>query len=544
MISRLISKDLGASIGATLCLLGLVTGCDSTPTPTAYCASEHGVLCAPAGFPYVAAIGSRSDACPGGIADASCAKPLSKTTNIVSNPAPGKVCMKGTVAGREGFAWLIVQVDQWDKPYHHIVSVLDADALGIEGLRFTVDTPPTSGMTMFSTTAHQTQCFDGPPGCYTAWNLTTGPRSNNLEVIKEPGVVNAPFDNFSSDDPNQTFDSKRVGDFIFVLGARTTTTASPTSRFVDADGGEINPSGGDAGAADGGTADTATSDAATADTAAAETATSDGGTSDDGVRWRLTPCRPRTSDERVLEALPGRSLLFVALLLPAACSVDARSVTASRSACAGLPVEQEQITDFSDAAETTDVEGHPGITFTMGPLKQGGVSVSFAAQGLQPPRLSLISQGDNRALRIDASPGVPSVSRSYLGFGLGFGIDPELCVDASEFRGVRFTLDGSLGTCQLMFQVDISEDFSIEEDNSPLAACKVGVDLCYPPFSLPLTIDGPTHFEIPFTALSDGSPIPLVDQAITSISWKLWTLTSTRLRARASLVLDDVAFFR
>ena len=165
---------------------------------------------------------------------------------------------------------------------------------------------------------------------------------------------------------------------------------------------------------------------------------------------------------------------------------------------------------------------------------------------MEPPRLSLISQGDNPALRIEASPGVPSsVARSYLGFGLGFGVDEELCVDASEFRGVRFTLDGSVGTCQLMFQVDISEDLSIdEEQHSPLAACKVGVDLCYPPFSLPLTINGPTHFEIPFTALSDGSPIGLVDRkTIAGISWKLWAPLDGP-PCVASLVLDDVAFFR
>jgi hypothetical protein len=247
----------------------------------------------------------------------------------------------------------------------------------------------------------------------------------------------------------------------------------------------------------------------------------------------------------VFDPLPDRSLLLVALVLAAACSVDARSVTLSRSACEGLPVEQALITDFSDATETTDRTGHPGITYTTGPLERGGTSVVFAAPSMVPPTLSLISQGDNRALKIDASPATPSdLDHSWFGFALGFGLETDLCVDASSFRGVQFTVDGTASTCSFMVQVDISQDIAIDETNSPVAACTLGVYLCYPPFSLPLTVNGPTHFAIPFTALSDGSPIALVDpKTILGISWKFFAPLEGP-PCVASLILDDVAFFR
>jgi hypothetical protein len=275
MSTNLISRNLttSATIGATLCLLSLTTGCGSTPVDLMpYCAADKGVLCEPAGFPYATAIGSRSDACPT-LAGMSCDKPMSKTTATVSNPETGKVCMKGTVAGREGFAWLIVKFDEWNKEMYHIVSVLDADALGIDQLSFKVDTPPMAGITVFATTAHKFQCFGGPPECYDGWDLMTGARTNVVRVISDPGVISAPFANFAGQDPNQSFDTKHLGDFIFILGAGDYDFCVSDFKFLDANGNQVTPGG----TIDGGTADTSSSDTAS------EAASTDGGASDDGA---------------------------------------------------------------------------------------------------------------------------------------------------------------------------------------------------------------------------------------------------------------------
>ena len=273
MIStNLISKHLTNTIGAALCLLGLTAGCDSTPVDLMpYCATDKGVLCAPAGFPYVTQIGSRSDACPSG--GQPCDKPMSKTTATVSNPEPGKVCMKGTVAGREGFAWLIVKLDEWNKAMYHIVSPFDADALGIDQVSVRVDTPPTGGITMFATTSHKDQCFGGPPECYDSWDLMTGARTNVVKVISEPGVVTAPFADFAGVDPNQSFNTSHLGDFIFVLGAGDYDFCVSDFKLLDANGNQVTPGG----IIDGGAADTSSSDAAS------ETASTDGGASEDGA---------------------------------------------------------------------------------------------------------------------------------------------------------------------------------------------------------------------------------------------------------------------
>jgi len=236
--------------------------------------------------------------------------------------------------------------------------------------------------------------------------------------------------------------------------------------------------------------------------------------------------------------------------LAAACSIDARMVTVNDSqqvtpttVCQGMPVQRDLITDFSDAFVAPDHDGKPGVGFAQGPVPGGGVSYLFAAPGLASPRLSLEPRGDDRALRIDANPGVPiGDDNYYLGFGLGFGGDTQICVDASGYQGVSFTLDGSTGTCQLMFQVEISQDYRIGS-NTQIASCTLG-EACYPPYSRPLVVDGPMTHAIPFSALANGNPVGMVDMtAITSVGWKLFAPLNGP-PCQASLLLDDVAFFR
>jgi hypothetical protein len=248
------------------------------------------------------------------------------------------------------------------------------------------------------------------------------------------------------------------------------------------------------------------------------------------------------------------------LILGFGCSIDDRVVTVAPTpldeptglspvveACQGIPIENDLISDFSDAREVVDSEGNAGIEFTRGPVGRGGESYFFEAGGLSRPRLSLVPTASGFSLRIDAKPGVPiDDSNQWVGFALGFARDQEVCVDATGYHGIRFTIAGSTGTCQLMTQVMISQDDRIGE-GFPTASCTLG-DLCYPPFSAPLAVDETPHtFEIPFTALSDGNPAPVVDEltkkTITNIGWKLYVPLSGP-PCVASLSLDDVGFYK
>jgi hypothetical protein len=258
------------SVGLALGLLGLATGCDDSAVSTEpYCKAVAGVnVCDPAEFPYVTELGTRSDACPDP-GRGSCDAPLSETTAVLSTPEDGKVCLKGTVAGREGFAWLIVQVSKWTEARFNIVETLDAKKPGITELRFNVENPPAEGLTMFATSAHTRHC-DVPAGCLNGFDFTTGPRSNIVKVIDESGPVRAPFTDFArSDDPNLKLDTTQLAHFIFVLGAGNYDFCIDGFKFVDISGNEV-PARPDVGASsDAGAAAEASPDAG-ADAGASE----------------------------------------------------------------------------------------------------------------------------------------------------------------------------------------------------------------------------------------------------------------------------------
>ena len=105
---------------------------------------------------------------------------------------------------------------------------------------------------------------------------------------------------------------------------------------------------------------------------------------------------------------------------------------------------------------------------------------TYAATGLTAPSVTLVTSpadGSLQALQVAAKPGTSSdPMNAFVGFGLGFG-NPS-CVDASAYTGVKFTIAGDLGTCQLLLQVISSENNMV-----PYGAC-TGTS-CFGPFSAP-----------------------------------------------------------
>jgi hypothetical protein len=86
---------------------------------------------------------------------------------------------------------------------------------------------------------------------------------------------------------------------------------------------------------------------------------------------------------------------------------------------------------------------------------------------------------------------------------------------------VQFTIDGSLGTCQLRFGVQISQDDKVEDNPGGGSCTAVGPE-CYPPLSGALLAGADGIVMVPFEQMSSGSPTKTVDAtAITGINWQL-----------------------
>jgi len=241
-----------------------------------------------------------------------------------------------------------------------------------------------------------------------------------------------------------------------------------------------------------------------------------------------------------------------ALFFSAACSIDDRSVSVAPAGselmpvrCQGIAVERRLISDFSDAAEVVDVDGNHGIEYRDGPVGLGGVTQFFGAPGVPLPMLSLVSTDTGPVLKVEATPERPiseELGSRYFGFGLGFGRSEPVCVDASAYQGISFTLEGSIGSCELSFQTQISQDDRLLE-GSNVSSCTLG-ELCYPPFSEPLEVGSKRTFQFRFGALKNGNPVPLVDPTrLINVAWKMYAPASGPA-CELSMLIDDVAFYR
>jgi hypothetical protein len=199
------------------------------------------------------------------------------------------------------------------------------------------------------------------------------------------------------------------------------------------------------------------------------------------------------------------------------------------------------ITDFSDASVTTTTGS---ISLSGGTSGVPGDSYVYDAPGLSPPRLSLTTRdlgaGPRPALQVDASteleqPADPA--NPWIGFGLNFRI----CVDASNFAGVTFTITGDLGTCGLSFGAVFSADLGASFDSKGICVSPLGQ--CITPFSGPIATG---RVSVRFSDIVGGAPQPMVNQAeLTGIEWRLIApIDPLALPCVASFTVSDVSFFR
>ena len=201
----------------------------------------------PVGFPFVVKAGAVSDLC--GAPASSCAAgrnpPPGATTATLTQPEAGRLCFNGTVSPG-GYAFAVLIFTEYNEAEDKVLTTFNSDRLGITQGAFTIDSPPSGGVTIIGAVVKQRDCPGSPnaTACRTSgFNLMTAPLSRVPVSITAAGPAPVPFANFASPDamPGATFDTTALDSFAFVVGAGTYDFCIHDFKFLDAAGSEVSP---------------------------------------------------------------------------------------------------------------------------------------------------------------------------------------------------------------------------------------------------------------------------------------------------------------
>jgi hypothetical protein len=201
------------------------------------CASGQ---CAPQGFPFVSSSRAITDAC----VDQGCPllaanTPVGETTASLSQPEPGILCLSGTVSPA-GWATLGVLFAVRNQDGTETLKKFDADSLGITQLQFSIDSPPSRGVSVHAAVTVATSCPDDKFACVSDdFSLMTEPSGSVPVSITSPGPVSAPFANFVQPGGSQVFDTSALDNLRFTVGPGDYDFCVHDFKFLDAQNNEI-----------------------------------------------------------------------------------------------------------------------------------------------------------------------------------------------------------------------------------------------------------------------------------------------------------------
>lgn len=239
-------------LGRSWPIVGLIylgigpSGCGSSASdaspPT--CVDATGLICAPKGFPFATIAGASYDACLGSRLGECANPPLSTTTASFAQPETGKLCLSGTVVPTDGYAKIVLVFTTFNLERTKVEKVFNADALGITKAMFTIDSPPSGGVTLDAAVVKATDCPANPGDCFTqGFDLMTDPSSDLLATFTAPGPEVALFANFrqTNTSVSQTFDTSALHHLEFILGQGDYNFCIHDLKFLNAAGAEIKP---------------------------------------------------------------------------------------------------------------------------------------------------------------------------------------------------------------------------------------------------------------------------------------------------------------
>jgi hypothetical protein len=166
-----------------------------------------------------------------------------RSTAVVEH-MPDKFCMSGTVdAGQNGAGWgafLVLGLTDGTPKTGRTISPFDAAARGLTRIRFTVDSPPSTGVLPQITELESATCTLAPD-CFSTFGSA-------VPVIESATVTTALADFLTPDGnhPNTTLDPTLLTGLHFYVGPAPGTRLDYAScirdlAFLDASGKEILP---------------------------------------------------------------------------------------------------------------------------------------------------------------------------------------------------------------------------------------------------------------------------------------------------------------
>lgn len=202
------------------------------------------VICHPPGFPFVQIAPGLTSLCDaGGPGAAPCNPPAGTTAPTLSQPSAGKLCVAGTEAAG-GQALLGLYFTEYSRDITKVLKKFNADARGITQAAFTIDSPPSGGITVDASVVTSLDCPAGALDCGThGFTLMTGPLTRVPLRINQPGPQVAPFVSFGQTNPavTQTFDTSALDGFNFWVGEGAYDFCVRDFKFLDAGGNEVKP---------------------------------------------------------------------------------------------------------------------------------------------------------------------------------------------------------------------------------------------------------------------------------------------------------------
>jgi len=197
-------------------------------------------------------------------------------------------------------------------------------------------------------------------------------------------------------------------------------------------------------------------------------------------------------------------------------------------ACTGIPPASPSIADFASSAPASSAGDY---TFS------GVVAGGTYRYGNATPTVA-ISGG---ALAVTQHI-TPATTVDYTAVGLWFNA----CTDASAYRGISFSINGTAPGCTVSFSVPISQDSPV--GYNPNNACTASS--CYSPSATlaAAALDGSPHtIALTFDQLTNaGTPVPQIGtqekKSVVDVEWQM--RVSGTSACTASFTVDNVQFFQ
>jgi hypothetical protein len=173
-------------------------------------------------IPFVAVSFWISDACPSqrtGVA------PMPSSTITRLTHQPGKICMSGQVT--TGWAELVLDFSgnnpNGSQPPEQPAAALDAAGLGISQLRFTLDSPPASGLAANLASVLVPGCYGRPNEClHAGYYIMSEDIPGVPERLNEAGTYTLRIADFQAApwvDPTRELDTSRLAFLDFEIGS-------------------------------------------------------------------------------------------------------------------------------------------------------------------------------------------------------------------------------------------------------------------------------------------------------------------------------------